>query len=57
MIWRASEVALFGEPLVEALTDTLWYINGHIDVLECRSCRVPSIFHVFQGSSFQALLT
>ena len=44
-----SEIQRFGDRLVRALCDTLWYIDGHHDVFHQRAIVIPSVFNPFQG--------
>jgi hypothetical protein len=44
-----SEIQRFGDRLVRALCDTLWYIDGHHDVFRQRAIVIPSVFNPFQG--------
>ena len=34
LLFKHTEVATHGEQLVSCLTETLWYIDGHHDVVE-----------------------
>ena len=47
--WLSSDVDSSGIALVRNLTDCLWYIDGHHDVLKKQGCSVPSIFSQFTG--------
>lgn len=47
--WYRSEVDGAGKRFVSALVDTLWYIDGHHDVFEKQSCKIPGIFTSFAG--------
>ena len=47
--WYTSEVDGAGKRFVSALVDTLWYIDGHHDVFEKQSCKIPSVFTSFAG--------
>ena len=38
MVFKHSEVASVGEQVVQALTNTLWYVDGHHKVLKSRAC-------------------
>ena len=49
--WHSSEVSSAGVSLVNALTDTLWFIDGHHHVLTTQGYRVPNIFSQFVGYS------
>ena len=49
MVFKRSEVASVGEQIVQALTNTLWYVDGHHEVLKSRACDVPSVFGGFVG--------
>jgi len=35
--------------IVSALTDCLWYVDGHTSSMESRSCRIPEEFKQFTG--------
>ena len=46
----SSDAKASGEKLVQSLTDTLWYIDGHHHLLSERSTApVPSVFEQFQS--------
>lgn len=47
--WTADLVHSTGANFVAALTDCLWYIDGHIDTMVSRSCSIPKQFLQFQG--------
>ena len=34
MVFKHSEVASVGEQVVQALTNTLWYVDGHHEVIK-----------------------
>ena len=40
--WRSDEVSSAGNSLVQALTDTLWTVDGHHDVFIKQGCLFPS---------------
>ena len=44
-----DEIQSFGQRLVKALRDTLWYIDGREDVFSRRSSAIPSGFVSFRG--------
>ncbi len=46
--WSVDRVTL-GAGFVDAITDTLWYIDGHHETLQNRACSVPADFKEFQG--------
>ena len=46
--WSSDRVTL-GTKFVSAVTDILWYIDGHHDTLQYRACSVPVEFREFQG--------
>ena len=39
----------FGKPFICDLSNVLWYIDGHHEVLASRSCPIPSLFKSFVG--------
>ena len=45
---QSSEVHSFGERLVKALRDTLWYVDGHHEMFSQQSTALPSIFKTFK---------
>lgn len=47
--WRNSEVSSAGQSLVNALTDTLWMIDGHHQVLGSQGHKIPTTFGQFVG--------
>ena len=47
--WTAGLVQSAGANFVAALTDCLWYIDGHVDTMASRSCSIPKQFLQFQG--------
>ena len=49
MVFKHSEVASVGEQVVQALTNTLWYVDGHHEVLKSRACEIPTVFNGFVG--------
>ena len=49
LAWHASEVSVTGQHFVSALTDTLWYIDGHHAVLSGRSCNISVVFAGYTG--------
>ena len=49
MAIKHCEVASVGEQILQALTNTLWYVDGYHEVLKSRACEVPSIFGGFVG--------
>ena len=46
MVFKHSEVASVGEQVVQALTNTLWYVDGHHEVLKSRACEIPTVFTI-----------
>ena len=54
--WRSSEVSSAGINLLNALTDTLWTIDGHHNVLNSQGYRIPDIFCTFVGFNRPELL-
>ena len=44
---QSSEIHSFGERLVKALRDTLWYVDGHHEAFS-RSTALPSVFKTFK---------
>ena len=51
MVFKHSEVASVGEQIVQALTNTLWYVDGHREVLKSCTCEIPGVFGGFVGYS------
>lgn len=47
--WRSDEVTMSGGSLITALTDTLWTIDGHHQVLGSQGYRIPPLFAQFNG--------
>ena len=47
--WRSDEVPSMGNSLVQALTDTLWTVDGHHDVFSKQGCLFPSFASEFEG--------
>ncbi len=47
--WRASDVESCGKSFLKALTDLLWYIDGHHSAFSRQACPIPSVFGAFQG--------
>ena len=47
--WSRDAVDDVGANFIAALTDCLWYIDGHHSSLESRSCHLPVEFKHFQG--------
>lgn len=45
--WKSAEVQSFGSSFVQALTDTLWLIDGQHDVLRRQGYSIPSTFDDF----------
>ena len=49
MKWHSFEVQLCETALLKALSDLLWYIDGHYHVCNQQSCPIPIVFKDFQG--------
>ncbi|CAB4028703.1 Hypothetical predicted protein [Paramuricea clavata] len=49
LAWLSSDVDSSGNALVQNLTDCLWYIDGHHQVLKKQGCSIPVIFSSFTG--------
>ena len=47
--WRSDEIDTQGKVCVCKLTEVLWTLDGHHDVLSKQCCHVPPTFHRFQG--------
>ena len=47
--WRSEEIDTQGRMCVRKLTNILWILDGHHDVLAKQSCPVPDTFSRFQG--------
>ena len=47
--WSRDFAFSVGAAFVTALTDSLWYIDGHMATLDGRACTVPQEFRRFQG--------
>ena len=47
--WKSSEVAGVGVSLAQALTECLWYIDGHHSAFDDQGCKIPNIFCSFTG--------
>ena len=47
--WTSDIVETTGQTFTLALTDCLWYIDGHTSCMESRSCKIPSEFEQFNG--------
>lgn len=47
--WRSDEIKTQGHLCVRKLTEVLWILDGHHDVLSEQCCPVPETFHGFQG--------
>ena len=47
--WSRDSAFSVGAAFVTALTDSLWYIDGHKATLDGRACTVPQEFRRFQG--------
>ena len=45
---QSSEVHSFGERLVKALRDTLWYVDGHHEAFSQWSRALPNVFKTFK---------
>ena len=45
---QSSEIHSFGERLLKALRDTLWYIDGHHEAFSQWSTALPSVFKTFK---------
>ena len=50
MVFKHTEVTSVGEQIVQTLTNTLWYVDGHHEVLKSRACEVSTVFNAFVGS-------
>ena len=49
LVFKRSKVSGVGEQLVQGLTETLWYVDGHHEVIKSRSGEIPSVFTSFTG--------
>ena len=47
--WDPAHATSIGCTFVNAVSDTLWYIDGNFSSLSSRGCAVPELFEVFQG--------
>ena len=47
--WKNAEVSTQGTSLVQALTDTMWHIDGHHDVFRRQGYLIPGTFDAFVG--------
>ena len=47
--WKNAEVSTQGTSLVQALTDTMWHIDGHHDVFRRQGYSIPGTFDAFAG--------
>lgn len=48
-MWKNIEVSSSGCSLVQALSNTLWYIDGQYDTFQKQGYLIPAIFGVFQN--------
>ena len=42
-------VRTLGAGFIDTFMDVLWYIDGHHDTFQSRSCSMPANIKVFQG--------
>ena len=49
--WGSDEVSSVGNSLVQALTDTLWTVYGHHDVVSKQGFSIPSFASKFEGNN------
>ena len=54
-MWKSGEGSSIGCSFVQALTNTLWTIDGHHEVFRLQGFVVPSIFGSFLGYNFPEL--
>ena len=47
--WSSDVADSTGADFVTALSEALWYVDGHFDTLRARACPVPSDFEQFSG--------
>lgn len=47
--WRSYTASTHGTHFVRTLTNVLWYIDGHHDVLQKQSLTIPKVFQNFTG--------
>lgn len=47
--WTHDKVKSVGNEFVAALTDIIWYIDGHFTTLSGRACPIPQEFETFSG--------
>ena len=47
--WPCGEIETQGKTCVQKLTDVLWTLDGHYDVLAKQSCQVLDVFKSFEG--------
>lgn len=47
--WSQNAVDSVGTEFVAALTDVLWYLDGHASTLSSRACSMPQLFERFSG--------
>lgn len=52
--WRGNDVSSAGETLVRSLTNCLWYIDGHHEVLAKGVLRSQSVFGGTQATTDQS---
>ena len=49
LYWQSDEIDTQGKKMCRKLTDVLWTLDGHHDILSKQSCTVPVSFSRFQG--------
>lgn len=54
-LWKSGEVSSVGCSFVQALTNTLWTIDGHHEVFRQQGFMVPSTFGAFVGYNYPEL--
>ena len=47
--WSPDEANSVGNQFITALTDILWYIDGHVPTFLARACPIPEEFQQFSG--------
>ena len=47
--WSRCTAESTGVKFVTALTDILWYLDGHLATLTSRGCPIPQAFQLFSG--------
>ncbi len=52
LMWPEREVSNVGEVFVQSFVDVLWYIDGHHNTFNERSCKIPLYLKFFVDTMF-----